>query len=108
MAKVRVSELAKEYGVKSAEVITMLTDLGEYVKAPSSSVEPPVVKRFQDKYGEELLAKRDAAAAKKAAKKAPAKKAAPAAEAPTVDVEAPAAAAEAPAEAPARGPRRGG
>ena len=33
MAKVRVSELAKEYGVKSAEVITMLTDLGEYVKA---------------------------------------------------------------------------
>ncbi len=96
MAKVRVSELAKQYGVKSAEMITMLTDLGEYVKAPSSSVEPPVVKRFEDKYGAELLAKKEAAAAKKAAKKAPAKK-------PAVD-EAPAAEPEAaapPAPAPA-------
>ncbi|MGI9155879.1 MAG: translation initiation factor IF-2 N-terminal domain-containing protein, partial [Marmoricola sp.] len=50
-SKKRVSELAKEYGVKSAEVITMMTEMGEYVKAPSSSVEPPVVKKFEDSYG---------------------------------------------------------
>ncbi|HET7684586.1 MAG TPA: translation initiation factor IF-2 [Marmoricola sp.] len=76
MAKVRVHELAKQYGVTSKQVLGMLSDLGEFVKAPSSTVEPPVVKRFEDKYGEELKAKAEAAAAKKAAKKAPAKKAA--------------------------------
>ena len=75
-SKMRVSELAKQYGVKSADVIKMLTDMGEYVKAASSSVEPPVVKRFEDKYGDELATKRDAAAAKKTAKKKTTKKAA--------------------------------
>ncbi|RNL65094.1 translation initiation factor IF-2 [Nocardioides marmoriginsengisoli] len=76
MSKVRVHELAKEYGVTSKDVLGMLSELGEFVKAASSTVEPPVVKRFQDKYGAELTAKAEAAAAKKAAKKAPAKKAA--------------------------------
>ncbi|HET8559989.1 MAG TPA: translation initiation factor IF-2 [Marmoricola sp.] len=80
MAKVRVHELAKKYGVPSKDVLSMLSDLGEFVKAPSSTVEPPVVKRFEDKYGADLSAKAEAAAAKKAAKKAPAKKAAPAEE----------------------------
>jgi translation initiation factor IF-2 len=76
VSKVRVHELAKEYGVTSKDVLGMLSELGEFVKAASSTVEPPVVKRFQDKYGAELTAKAEAAAAKKAAKKAPAKKAA--------------------------------
>ena len=76
MAKVRVHELAKKYDVPSKDVLKMLGELGEFVKAPSSTVEPPVVKRFEDKYGAELLAKAEAKAAKKAAKKAPAKKAA--------------------------------
>ena len=76
MAKVRVHELAKQYDVTSKEVLGMLSELGEFVKAASSTVEPPVVKRFQDKYGAELTAKAEAKAAKKAAKKAPAKKAA--------------------------------
>ncbi len=107
-AKMRVSELAKEYGVKSAEVITMLTDMGEYVKAASSSVEPPVVKKFEDRYGAELRAKLEAAAAKKA----PAKKAAPAApESETAPEAAPVPAAQsaapaAPSAAPRPGPRR--
>jgi translation initiation factor IF-2 len=74
VAKVRVHELAKDYGVTSKDVLAMLGELGEFVKAASSTVEPPVVKRFQDKYGAELTAKADAAAAKKAAKKVPAKK----------------------------------
>ena len=51
MAKVRVHELAKKYDVPSKDVLTMLGELGEFVKAPSSTVEPPVVKRFEDKYG---------------------------------------------------------
>ncbi len=105
MSKVRVHELAKEYGVTSKDVLGMLGELGEFVKAASSTVEPPVVKRFQDKYGAELKAKAEAAAAKKAAKKAPAKKAAAAAEETVAEappVEAEAAAAKA---APRPGPR---
>jgi len=75
VAKVRVHELAKKYDVPSKDVLKMRNDLGEFVKAPSSTVEPPVEKKFEDKYGAELLAKAEAKAAKKAAKKAPAKKA---------------------------------
>jgi translation initiation factor IF-2 len=76
VARVRVSELAKEYGVTSKEVLEKLTEMGEFVKAASSAVEPPVKMRFEQTYGAELRAKAEAAAAKKAAKKAPAKKAA--------------------------------
>ena len=74
MAKVRVHELAKKYDVPSKDVLSMLSDLGEFVKAPSSTVEPPVVKRFEDKYGADLATKAEEKAAKKAAKKAPAPK----------------------------------
>ena len=73
MAKVRVSELAKKYGVQSKDVISMLSDLGEFVKAPSSGIEPPVVKKFEDKHGAELSARMEQAAAKKAAQKSTAK-----------------------------------
>jgi translation initiation factor IF-2 len=82
VAKVRVHELAKKYDVPSKDVLSMLSDLGEFVKAPSSTVEPPVVKRFEDKYGADLATKAEEKAAKKAAKKAPAKKAAAAKKAP--------------------------
>ena len=97
MARVRVSELAKEYGVTSKEVLEKLTEMGEFVKAASSAVEPPVKMRFDQTYGDELRAKGEAAAAKKAAKKAPAKKAA--------EAEAPAAS-ETAAEPAARPQRR--
>ncbi|MDQ3616891.1 MAG: translation initiation factor IF-2 [Actinomycetota bacterium] len=76
MAKVRVHELAKELGVESKEVLSKLKDMGEFVKSASSTVEPPVVKRFNDRYGDELRAASEAKAAKKAA--ASAKRAAPA------------------------------
>ena len=55
MAKVRVHELAKKYDVPSKDVLKMLNDLGEFVKAPSSTVEPPVEKKFEDKYGADRL-----------------------------------------------------
>jgi translation initiation factor IF-2 len=94
VANTRVSDLAKKYGVASKEIIGLLGDLGEFVKAPSSGINPLVEKRFNDTYGADLAAQAEAKAAKKAAKKAPAKKAAEAAE----PVEAPAA--DAPTEQP--------
>ena len=66
MAKVRVHELAKELGVESKVVLAKLKEMGEFVKSASSTVEPPVVKRFSDQFGDELKA----ASEKKAAKKA--------------------------------------
>ena len=52
MAKARVHELAKEFGVTSKEVLAALTDMGEYVKSPSSTVEPPVVRRLTEERGD--------------------------------------------------------
>lgn len=107
MAKVRVHELAKELGVESKVVLAKLKEMGEFVKSASSTVEPPVVKRFSDQFGDELKAASEKKAAKKApAKPGPAKKAAAAEEpAPAEAPEAPAAEAApaevAPAEAPA-------
>ena len=102
MAKARVHELAKEFGVTSKEVLAALTEMGEYVKSPSSTVEPPVVRRLTEERGDAWKAAAEAKAAKKAAKKAPAKKAAKTAEAaeaaPAAEV------AEAPAEASAAKP----
>lgn len=101
MAKTRVHELAKEFGVESKFVLEKLKEMGEFVKSASSTVEPPVEMRFKKQYGDELKA---AAASAPAADKAPeadkpaAKKAAPK----PGPKPAPApAATEAPAEAPA-------
>ncbi|GAA1433562.1 hypothetical protein GCM10009616_25840 [Microlunatus lacustris] len=49
MAKVRVYELAKELGVESKTVLTMLKDMGEFVRSASSTVEPPVERRLKEK-----------------------------------------------------------
>ena len=67
MAKTRVHELAKEFGVESKFVLEKFKEMGEFVKAPSSGVEPPVVQRFKNTYGADLIAKKEAAEAKKAA-----------------------------------------
>ena len=42
--KARVHELAKELGVTSKEVLAKLSDLGEFVKSASSTVEAPVAR----------------------------------------------------------------
>jgi translation initiation factor IF-2 len=86
--------------VESKVVLAKLGEMGEFVKSASSTVEPPVVKRFTDTFGDELKAAADKKAAKKSAAKAPAKKAAPA---PSETTGAPAevpAASEAPVAAP--------
>ena len=43
MAKVRVYELAKEFGVESKVVMAKLQELGEFVRSASSTIEPPLV-----------------------------------------------------------------
>ena len=48
--KARVHELAKELGVTSKEVLNKLAEQGEYVKSASSTVEAPVVRRYQEKF----------------------------------------------------------
>ena len=50
MAKVRVYELAKDVGMESKDVLAKLQEMGEFVRSASSTVEPPVVRKFLDKY----------------------------------------------------------
>jgi translation initiation factor IF-2 len=47
VAKARVHELAKEFGVPSKNVLDALKDMGEFVKSASSTVEAPVARRLQ-------------------------------------------------------------
>src|SRR5690625_2907603 len=70
VAKLRVHELAKELGVDSKTVLAKLSELGEFVKSASSTVEAPVVRRLR-----EAIPPQDKASEKPAQKKAPAKKA---------------------------------
>ena len=50
MAKVRVYELAKEFGVESKVVMTKLQELGEFVRSASSTIEPPVVRKLKEAF----------------------------------------------------------
>ena len=72
MAKVRVYELAKDVGMDSKDVLAKLQEMGEFVRSASSTVEPPVVRKFLEKFPP--VAK--PATEEKPIKKAPAKKAA--------------------------------
>ena len=74
MAKVRVYELAKELGVESKTVLSMLKDMGEFVRSASSTVEAPVERRLKEKLASEPPPVKKAPAKKAAAKTAPAKR----------------------------------
>ena len=65
MAKVRVHELAKEFGVTSKDVLSALNDMGEYVRSASSTIEAPVIRRLTEKYGDQFRTQ----GAKKSSKK---------------------------------------
>ncbi|NDC51630.1 MAG: translation initiation factor IF-2 [Actinobacteria bacterium] len=82
MAKVRVYELAKDLGMESKDVLAKLQEMGEFVRSASSTVEPPVVRKFLEKYPPATKP----ATEPKVEKKAPAKKAAPKKSAPTPEV----------------------
>ncbi|MEU4732126.1 translation initiation factor IF-2 [Streptomyces sp. NPDC023588] len=122
MAKVRVYELAKEFGVESKVVMAKLQELGEFVRSASSTIEAPVVRKLTDalqgpggnagKSAAKPGAPRKAAPAKPGAPTpgATARPAAPKPGAPApkpVVAEAPAPAAPAPVTPAASGPRPG-
>ncbi|MFF6790267.1 translation initiation factor IF-2 [Streptomyces filamentosus] len=118
MAKVRVYELAKEFGVESKVVMAKLQELGEFVRSASSTIEAPVVRKLTDalqgpggsagKTAAKPGAPRKAAPSPKPAAPAPSAPAAarPAAPKPGAPTPAPKpAAAEKPATPAASGPR---
>src|SRR5580704_14535342 len=50
VAKVRVYELAKEFGVESKAVMAELEKVGEFVRSASSTIEAPVVRRLKEQF----------------------------------------------------------
>ena len=56
MAKTRVHELAKEFGVESKFVLEKFKEMGEFVKSACSTVELPAEMRFRKEYGDTLKA----------------------------------------------------
>ena len=63
MAKTRVHELAKEFGVESKFVLEKFKEMGEFVKSASSTVELPAEMRFRKEFGEKLKAEAETIAA---------------------------------------------
>ncbi|MET8586098.1 translation initiation factor IF-2 [Streptomyces collinus] len=119
MAKVRVYELAKEFGVESKVVMAKLQELGEFVRSASSTIEAPVVRKLTDAFqggsGKSAGKPAPRKAAPKPAAPSPAQAARPAAprpaapKPPTAPVapaaQQPAAPSAPSAPAPAQGPR---
>ena len=52
-AKARVHEIAAELGIDSKRTLEKLKEIGEFVKGPSSTVEPPVVRKLKAAFAEE-------------------------------------------------------
>ncbi|RSX52834.1 translation initiation factor IF-2 [Bifidobacterium goeldii] len=72
MAKKRVYELAKDFGVDSKTVLDKLKDMGEFVKSASSTVEAPVVRKLKSAFQNDTKgAAKPAPAPAPAAPKAP-------------------------------------
>ncbi|UOE44648.1 translation initiation factor IF-2 [Agromyces larvae] len=66
-AKPRVHEIASELGVDSKVALEKLKEMGEYVKGPSSSIEPPVARRLKAALESDGAAKKAASDAAPAA-----------------------------------------
>ncbi|HAA78947.1 MAG TPA: translation initiation factor IF-2 [Microbacteriaceae bacterium] len=97
--KPRVHEIAAELGIDSKRTLEKLKEIGEFVKGPSSTVEPPVARKLKAAFAEEgvvPVAKEEKPAAP--AKPVAAPVAAPAA--PSAEPEAPPAAATEPVADP--------
>jgi translation initiation factor IF-2 len=74
VAKVRVYELAKEFGVESKVVMAKLQELGEFVRSASSTIEAPVVRKLKEAFPAGAAPSDGAGPAQRATKKAAAKK----------------------------------
>ncbi|WP_309065210.1 translation initiation factor IF-2 [Microbacterium sp.] len=104
-AKPRVHEIAAELGVDSKFALAKLKELGEFVKSPSSTVEPPVARKLRAAIEADPAAKPAAKAeAKPAAKNQGAAKPAAPAPGPKPGPAKPAPAPQAQTEAPAPAP----
>jgi translation initiation factor IF-2 len=80
VAKVRVYELAKEFGVESKAVMAKLNEMGEFVRSASSTIEAPVVRRLKEAFANSAAKPADGKktpTAKPAARKSAPKPAAP-------------------------------
>ena len=108
-AKARVHEIAAELGIDSKRTLEKLKEIGEFVKGPSSTVEPPVVRKLKAAFAEEGVVPvpvEEKPEPKPAAKPAPAP--APEATPENPAPEAPAPAAESPSTPPAAKPASSG
>ena len=104
MAKLRVHELAKELGIPSKELLAYLRDKGEYVKASSSALEPPVARDAREHFEKLSGSAASGDAAKSTSKKPAAPKPKAKASAKTAET-APAASAQDDAPAAAEAPK---
>jgi len=52
-AKARVHEIAAELGIDSKRALEKLKEIGEFVKGPSSTIEPPVVRKLKAAFAQE-------------------------------------------------------
>ena len=76
-AKPRVHEIASELGVDSKIALEKLKEMGEFVKGPSSCIEPPVARRLKAALEAAGINAAHAAAPAKAATPAPRRSPAP-------------------------------
>lgn len=108
-AKPRVHEIAAELGIDSKRTLEKLKDIGEFVKGPSSTVEPPVARKLKAAFAEEGVVPVPKDEQKKPApKKAAPKPAAPVAPEATDTPESDSEPSEAPASSPTPGSTDGG
>ena len=113
-AKARVHEIAAELGIDSKRTLEKLKEIGEFVKGPSSTVEPPVVRKLKAAFAEEGIVPvpvEEKPEPKPAAKPAPAPTPEASPESPAQESsapEAPAPAAESPSAPPATKPSSSG
>jgi hypothetical protein len=54
--KVRVYELAKEFGVESTVVMTRLMEMGEFIRSAASTVEVPLARRLREEFSSQRTA----------------------------------------------------
>jgi len=102
--KPRVHEIAAELGIDSKRALDKLKEIGEFVKGPSSTIEPPVARKLKAAFAEEGVVpvapvEKPAAAKPKPAAEAPAPTA-PVAEPPSSGGEPAAPATAAPTDKP--------
>ena len=76
--KPRVHEIAAELGIDSKRALEKLKEIGEFVKGPSSTIEPPVARKLKAAFAKEGVVPVAPVAKPAASKPAPA----PAPEAP--------------------------